>query len=208
MTETEFGASSSDPTCSGQYCARASIGSTGAGESNGSKYTASFGPVTSGEPLLDVIVDQGASDLGELTTERTATKTMTVQIRNYLSEGYVLQIVGDPPKVAGHTLKTPTTPTASQPGQEQFALNAVANTTPQIGADPVQVPSNTIAFGSVLPNYRSPNLFAYSSGDTIAKSISASGQTNYTISMIVNIASSTPAGHYAGDYAAIVTPIY
>ena len=209
MTETEFSPITNQETCSGEYCARASIGDLSAGESSSPKHTASFGTITAdSEPLLEVIVNEGQSDLGVLTTERTATKTTTVQIRNYLSDGYTLQIVGDPPQYDGHHLQTPLRPTASEPGKEQFAINAVANTTPEVGADPVQVPSDQTSFGFVSDDYKTPNLFMYSSGDVIARSQAESGQTNYTISMIVNVANSTPAGHFAGDFSAIVIPVY
>ena len=76
VTETEFGSGSSAETCKGQYCMRGSIGNMVAGTSG----TASFGPITPDIPTLEVIVAAGPepSHLGVLTTEQTATKTMTV----------------------------------------------------------------------------------------------------------------------------------
>lgn len=212
ITETDFNAGSSLNSCSGQYCAQASIGDMTAGEAasaGGSKTTAEFGSIpASSDPMLEVIVDAGQSNLGVLTTEKTATKTMTVRVRTHLSDGYTLQIVGTPPKYGNHTLSTPSTPTAAIPGTEQFAINAVANTFPNVGADPLQVPSNQTIFGAVQDDYRTPNKFKYVNEDIVALSESESGRTDYTISMIVNIASSTPAGHYTGDFSAVVTPIY
>lgn len=208
MTEAQFGSGSTLESCSGQYCAQASIGDLGAGRSSSPVSTAAFGQVPEGDPLLEVIVDQGISDLGVLSSEKTSTKTMTVRIRNYLSDGYTLQIVGDAPKFKGHTLKTASTPVASQAGVEQFGINAVANTTPKVGLDPLQVPSDLFSFGVVNENYGAPNLFKYKSGDTVARSDSESGRTDYTISMIVNVSNSTPAGHYSGDFAAVVIPVF
>lgn len=208
VTETEFGAGSSAQTCSSQYCSQTSIGDLSTGSSTTATYTAKFGAITNSEPLLEVIVEPGVSDLGILTAEHTATKTTVVRVRNYLSGGYTLQIVGDAPKVGGHTLTTPTTPAASAPGTEQFAINAVANTTPSVGAGPVQVPSDQTSFGVVADDYHTPNLFKYTSGSVVARSTSESGRTDYTISMIVNISNKTPAGHYSGDYSAIVIPVY
>jgi hypothetical protein len=208
LTETEFGVGSSSQSCSGQYCAKTSIGDMAAGSSKSSGSSAKFGSVTNAEPLLEVIIDPGESNLGVLTTENTATKTMTVRVRNYLSGGYVLQIVGDPPKHNGHALGTPTTPTTSSPGTEQFAINASANTTPNVGAGPVQVPSDQTSFGVVNDDYKLPNLFKYVSGSVVAHSPTESGRTDYTISMIVNISNSTPAGHFAGDFSAVVIPVY
>lgn len=208
-TETQFGAGSSQQACSDQYCARVSIGdvaSGGPGASSGS--TATFGSITSDQPALEVIVDPGESNLGTLDTEHTASKTMVVRIRSYLSNGYTLQITGNPPKYGNHTLATPTTPTAASPGTEQFAINAVANTSPSVGAGPVQVPDAQTSFGEVNDNYKTANLFKYVSGDVVAHSAKSSGQTDFTISMIVNISNSTPAGHYSGDFSAVVIPVY
>lgn len=153
-------------------------------------------------------VDGGASDLGVLTTEQTATKTTSIKIRSYLSGGYVLQILGSPPTYAGHTLATPSTPTASVKGTEQFGINAVDNTAPVIGANLVQVPDTTTSFGVVNSNYATPNVFMYNSGDVVAHSPTASGETDFTISMILNISNVTPAGHYSGDFSAVVIPVY
>ena len=69
LTEPEFGAGAALETCSGQYCAQASIGGTSVGESSNEKTTATFGEVaTSDDPLLEVIVEEGESNLGVLTT--------------------------------------------------------------------------------------------------------------------------------------------
>jgi len=204
ITETQFSAGSLQ-SCSVQYCAQASIGDTASTPVAGA---AVFGSTANTEPVLEMIVEAGASNLGILKTETTATKTTTVHIRSYLSNGYVLQVVGDPPKFNGHTLDTPTTPTLAETGIEQFGINAAANTIPSVGADAVQVPADQAVFGTVSPDYSTPNFFKYISGDVIAHNLTASGQTNYTISMIVNISSATPAGHYSGDFAAIVIPLY
>lgn len=208
LSESQFNASSLQETCSDQYCSRASIGGLTSGETKNSTSTATFGPITPEEPSLDVIVDPGESSLGVLDSSHTASKTMVVRVRNYLSKGYVLQIIGDPPKYGTHALATPTTPTPSTIGTEQFAINAAINTTPAIGADPVQVPSGQFSFGVVNADYDTPNQFKYVSEDVVAHSLTSSGRTDYTISMIVNISNTTPAGHYSGDYSAVVIPVY
>lgn len=208
LSESGFNSGSLDETCSGQFCARTSIGDLAVGNSVGSTSNAAFGPVTPDEPSLEVIVDPGVSDVGVLTTESTATKTMVVRVRNYLSNGYVMQITGTPPKYANHTLATPTTPTASAQGTEQFAINAAVNTSPNVGAAPVQIPSSEFSFGIVNADYATANLFKYVSGDDVAHSTSESGRTDYTISMIINVSQNTPAGRYSGDFSAVVIPVY
>jgi hypothetical protein len=209
VTESEFGVISPTQSCSGQYCAKASIGDmTSGGKSKNVTSTATFGPLTQGEPSLDVIVDPGESNLGILSSSQTASKTTTVSVRSYLSGGYMLQVTGSPPKYKDHTLNTPSTPTASFPGTEQFAINLVENTDPDIGAGPEQIPDNLTSFGTVEPNYETTNRFKYTSGDVVAKSTRESGHTKYTISMIINISNETPAGHFSGDFSAIAIPIF
>ena len=208
LSEPEFGAGSALEMCSGEYCARASIGDVsggvGTGDSTSAVFTGGLGTVT--EPLFEVIIEPGVANLGVLSPDETRHRTMVVKVRTYLSDGYTVQIVGDPPRYEGHTLQAPTIPTASQPGTEQFGLNVVANTIPFAGANPLQVPSGDMSFGYVTADYQTPNLFKYQSGDVVARSDSESGQTDYTVTMIVNVAGSTPAGHFVGDYAAIITP--
>jgi hypothetical protein len=210
VTGTEFNAVSNSEACSTQYCAKASIGDMTADTATSPTTSARFGSIsaTDSNPLLEVIVDPGVSNLGTLTTESTAYKSMTVRVRTHLSDGYVLQIVGTPPKYGNHTLATPSTPASALPGSEQFGINAVANTLPNVGAAPVQIPTGQTSFGEVNDNYKTANKFKYVSGDEVARSESESGRTDYTISMIVNISNSTPAGHYSGDFSAVVVPIY
>jgi len=208
VTEMELGGSTSSESCSGQYCAKASIGDMATGKSANSGGSATFGPVTDGEPLLEVIVNPGESNLGTLSAENTATKTTTVQVRNYLSGGYMVQITGSPPKYKDHTLSTPGTPTESRKGTEQFAINVVANTTPQVGASIVQFPDDLTSFGKAEDNYATANMFMYHSGDVVARSLTESGQSTYTISMIVNVSNETPAGHFSGDFSAVVIPVF
>ncbi|MFA5172699.1 MAG: hypothetical protein WC426_14145 [Sulfuriferula sp.] len=209
MSETQFNSGSSVQQCSAQFCAKASIGDITANtNSAASGGTAAFAPITDSDPRLEVIVEPGVSNLGVLSAETTATKTTIVRIRNYLGSGYTLQIVGTPPKFAGHTLATPSTPTASTPGTEQFAINVADNSTPNVGATPAQVPSNVITFGQGESGYDTPNLFKYSSEGVIARGTATTGRTDYTISIIVNISNATPAGHYEGEYEAVVVPAF
>lgn len=210
MTESDFTSMSSRQNCSAAYCAKASIGNMSGGNAKTPAGSAAFGPTPTvdSDPLLEVIVDPGVSNLGDLTTDRTAFKTMTVRVRTHLSSGYVLQVTGSPPKYEGHTLATPAIPTSSMMGTEQFGINAVANTDPVVGANAKQVPSSQTSFGVVNPNYNQANKFMYQSGDDVARSDSESGRTDYTISMIINVANTTPAGHFTGDFAAVVIPLY
>lgn len=208
VSETQFGGGATLQSCSSQYCTRASIGDVAGGSASNAKSKTTFGPVTAGEPTIDVIVEQGESNLGTLRTDQAATKTMTVRIRSYLSDGYMLQLVGNPPKHPKHQLKAMTTRAASKPGTEQFGINVVANTDPVVGLNPVQVPSGEFSFGVVEEQYAVPNMFKYVSDEVIARSDSESGRTDYTITMLINVSNRTPAGHYSGDFSAVVIPVF
>jgi hypothetical protein len=208
VDQTQFGSGSNSQSCSTQYCASVSIGDAAAGSSVSASKAVNFGSITNSQPELEMIVTPGASNLGVLSTDSTSYSTTNVQVLNYLSSGYVLQILGTPPKYGTHTLATNSSPTAATPGIEQFGINAVANTFPTVGADPVQTPSSATSFGVVNTNYDIPNLFMYSSGDNVAHSSTSSGITSYTISMIVDISDATPAGHYSGDFSVVAIPVF
>ena len=210
VIEPEFGVGASLDSCSGSYCAKATIGSLTGDEASSQNYTSSFGPVaTGGEPMLDVLVEPGISQLGELATTKTSFKTMAIKVRSYLSGGYMLQIYGDPPSYQDHSLATTSSPAVSIPGVEQFGINVAANTIPEsFGAQPAHLPSNEDASSLAEENYKTPNRFMYQSGDVLAITRSESSEVHYTVSMVVNVAGSTPAGHYSGDYSAIITPVF
>jgi hypothetical protein len=207
VIDTQFGSGTTVHGCSDQYCARVSIGNI-EGTAPAPPSTAEFSEEEGKDPFIEVIIEAGESNLGVLTTEQTATNTALIKIRNHLSDGYALQVLGDPPKFDGHVLKTPSVPTASVPGTEQFAINLAKNTTPDFGKAPTQVPSTQPMLATVDERYGMPDLFMYKSGDVIAQNGHDSGRTDYTISMIVNIANSTPAGKYAGDFSVLVVPAY
>lgn len=207
MVETDFGGGAAGKSCSDQYCARVSIGSVADDKNSTSGSSAQFDPEANEGPLIEVIVDAGESNLGVLSTSQTATKTTIVRVRQQQSSGYLLQIVGSPPKIDKHTIATPSAPTASRPGTEQFGINLVANTSPNIGSQPIDFPAEG-NFGLLEDNYAVQNMFMYKNEDIIARSLAENGRTDYTLSMIVNVSNSTPAGKYTGDYAVLVIPYY
>lgn len=205
MVEAEFGASNLDESCSGSYCATTSMGGfTG----TSSATSAEVGVAKYTEPTLEMVVIGGASNLGMLSTENTATATIEIKIRNYLTGGYQLLIIGEAPQYNNHKLATPAEPTVSKPGTEQFGMNIVKNTTPNVGKDPVQDPADEGIFGEPDEAYATANMFMYKSGDVFARSVQNTGGTDYTVSMIVNISNVTPSGHYSSDFAAVIIPAF
>jgi hypothetical protein len=208
VNEVQIGPGSSLHDCSTNYCAKTSVGDTVVGNGSSTNYSAQFGSNTSDEPMLEVSTENTDSDLGVLDVTTTATATATVKVRNYLSNGYTIQLMGTPLKMGTHTMEPMATQDVSTPGTEQFGINLVNNSSPDIGADPVQVPDSSFSYGAPYSGYDTPNQFMFNEGDIIAYSPTSSGETNYTISMIVNISNTTPGGAYKSSLSAVAVPIF
>jgi len=195
------------------YSARAAAGELGVGNISSPHFQANAGFNTTDEPVLEVTVNGGTIDLGILSKTGVAAGYKTFSVRNYLSSGYVVQILGTPPKnnSGGHALSNMSSPTSSSPGTEQFGINLTANslTGPgAFGADPQQQPDTTFGFGTAASDYATTNVFKYVEGDTIASSAKSSCTTLYTISAIANISTTTPGGRYGTSLFVNVIPTF
>lgn len=207
VDEYYFGTGGELEACSGNYCSKQSAGELAAGNTKSANYQAQVGFNTSDTPILEVAVN-GEVNFGVLDPESTATGTANVQVRTYLSSGYNMVIAGSAPKINAHTINTSAFPEESEPGKERFAINLVDNSSPNIGANPEQVPDDSFSFGIPTSNYNVPNWFMYQDGATVASSNSSSGQTNYTLSFIANMANNTPAGKYTTDLSVVVVAAF
>lgn len=211
VEESFFGTGGELEASSTNYRAQQSAGETTVGNATSNNYQMQAGFNTTDQPLLEFAVNGGTYDLGILDPTITGAAVATFTVRNYLSSGYVVTVKGDSPSTANgsvHTLTALTAPTSSTPGTEQFGINLAANTNPAIGSDPTQSPDASFGYGSGTPDYAGANLFKFVSGDTIAFSNRSSGQTNYFLSMIANVALATPAGQYGGTLNVQVTPTF
>jgi hypothetical protein len=215
VNEIFFGSGGDLNDCSSNYCAKTSVGETGVGNTSSTNYQARAGFNTNRTPYIQFIVNSANVNLGVLSIASTATATGTFSVKTYLASGYIVQLASNPPTSlsSGHILTALTSPTAASAGTEQFGINLVANTTicgapANFGASPVQVPSNTFSYGAVSSGYNTCGLFQYNNGDTIASSNSSSGETDYTISYIENISSSTIAGQYNFAQILVATSTY
>jgi hypothetical protein len=214
VNETFFGAGGSlSTTCSTSYCSQQSLGESALGNPSSTNYQAHAGFNTDQQPWLYFTVANSATNLGELSTATTATTTATFTVRTYQAGGYAVNTVSPPPaSTEGHTMSTPSTPTASAVGTEQFGINLVANTSPvAFGANPVDNPSSGAAVGIAATNYNTVNNYMYRNGDVIASSKTpgdTTGEADYTISYIFNIGSSTPAGNYSFNQVLVATATY
>ncbi len=186
-----------------------SVGNAGVGESGSSNFTTQSGATTTNDPRLECAITSSAINFGSLSTSVAVHGTATFRVLNYTSYGYNVNIVGSTPTNGGHALNNMAAAAASSPGTEQFGINLVANTSPAtFGANPVQVPDSTFSFGAAATNYNTANNFRYNSGETIAAGAKSSGETDYTVSYIINVATDTPGGQYGGNQVIICTGTY
>jgi hypothetical protein len=192
------------------------LGESAGGNSSSTNYQTNSGFSTSAQPTLTLVVDTAAVDLGILSTGAAHVGSATFHVMNYTSYGYVVQVIGPPPTYGARQLTALTTDTASAAGTEQFGINLRANTSPSsVGADPVQVPGSNFSYGvagdgitgtyGTSRPYTIPNQYRYVSGEVVASSPKSTGQTDYTVSFMANIANTTPSGTYTGGMSIVAT---
>lgn len=212
VDEVFMGAGGVNDASSANFRARASLGDTGVGNASSLNYQAYGGFTTTPDPYIQLIVNPVNTDIGYLDAATTAYTSATFIVRTYLASGYAVVNGSDPPKATSgageHTLAALTTPTAVSPGTEQFGINLVANSSPNVGANVNQIPDATYSFGQVASGYNTANLFKYIKGDTIASSAQSSGSSEYTVSYIYNIADDTPAGAYIFRHTIVATSTF
>ncbi len=186
-----------------------SVGNTGVVEGNSTNYRVENGYTTTADPRLSCVLNTSTLNFGNFSTGSAITANATFSVLNYTAYGYIVSVIGNTPSNNGHNLSGINPTDTSHPGTEQFGINLVANTSPAtFGSNPVQVPDSTFSFGSAATNYNTANNFRYVNGETIASAPSSSGETDYTISYIVNASTTTPGGKYSGNQVILCTGTY
>lgn len=122
------------------------------------------------------------SDLGELSPTSTLTAQSQMAVGTNASGGFAITANGGSLSAGANVISTPTAPTPSQQGTDQFGINLVANSNPGIGVDPEGTWANAVA----APDYSVPNRYKYVSGDVVAYSPNVSLMKKFTVSYIVN----------------------
>jgi hypothetical protein len=209
INESVLGGTSSLNSSSANYQSSVSAGTPATGGqypagSNGqsTNYQVNGGYETTSDPALSFAVNGGTSiNFGSLSTAATSTATSTFNVSDYTSYGYIVQVMGTPPTSGSHTL-TAMTGGGPTVGTEQFGINLRANTSPLVGSDA------SGGLGTYGSGYGTQNSYKYTSSNTIASAPKSSGQTTFTISYIVNAASTTPGGTYTSALTLICTGTY
>lgn len=209
VNEVFFGSGGDLNDCSASYCAKEAAGETGVGNTSSSNYQAQGGFNTDRTPFIQFLVTNPGTDLGTLTSSTTKTATATFSVKTYLSSGYSVKQTSPGPTNSSYVMTSPSTPTASAVGTEQFGINLVANTNPvTFGANPTQNPDATFSHGQVSANYATANKYMYAQNDTVAYSNESSGETDYTISYIFNVSNLTPGGQYVLHHVLVATATF
>lgn len=203
--ESVIGVGGMGEASSTNYKAVEDVGALAVGNSASSNFQVEAGTKTTHDPTLSFKINTSNLDLGNFTASGPTTTTASFTVSNYTSYGYVVQLMGTPPKNGSRTIDPLTTTSSSQAGVNQFGVNLVANTAPLVGTNP---DNGQFGFGSAAPNYATPNKYRFVNGETIAKADKSSGVTSYTMSYLVNVESLMPGGKYTSNQTLIVTGTY
>lgn len=220
VDEAVFGSGGEVDTSSNSYRAQGAAGILGVGDSSSANYDSTGGFITPNEVYLEFWVSNSTVDLGILDpnayssgSAQSGDCNCSFYVRTYLSDAYVVTTLSDPPtSEAGRVMNAKTVlgaPSATA-SVEEFGMNLVDNTSPNIGANSANIPDNTFADGIVETGYNTVDQFKYNKGDIIARSAGtlgnqATGQTNFTISYIAKSSPITPAGLYNMAHDLVVT---
>ncbi|MBC7581641.1 hypothetical protein H7097_02100 [Aeromicrobium sp.] len=221
VDETFFGSGGELNACSTSYCTKQSAGETAVGNSSSANYQVQAGNNTFRDTSLELIVNATNIDVGQLTSTTTKVASATFSVKSYLASGYSVYTHSPGPKNTNRILSLLSTPSTSATGAEQFGINLVGNSCPAntspgglgacssgLGADPLEVPDSTFAFGHASPGYDIPDSYKYADNDAIAYSNTSSGETDYTISYLYNVSSVTPGGSYVMNQSLVATSTY
>ncbi len=131
------------------------------------------------------------SDVGVLSPLLTSAAQSQLVVATNALNGYTMWALGGTMTSGNNTLPA-MSGGLSQKGISQFGINLRANTAPVIGQDVVGP-----GVATVMPGYDQQNQFRYHSGDAIATASAPDDFRKYTVSYIINVATTQPGGVYA-----------
>lgn len=131
--------------------------------------------------------------LGELKPDETLTAQSQMAVGTNASGGFAITVDGIPLAAGTNVIDAMASPGLSQQGKNQFGINLVANSVPQIGEDPFGIWNNALP----TADYGTPNIFKYQSGDVVASSPNVSLMRKFTVSYVVNTRANLRPGIYA-----------
>jgi len=131
-------------------------------------------------------------DMGQLTPSTTLTAQSQMAVGTNASGGFAITANGTPLSAGTNVIDGLSTPSASVPGTNQFGINLVANTVPDVGNDPEGIWANAVP----STDYGIPDLYKFVPGDVVAFSPNVSLMKKFTVSYIINSSPELRAGIY------------
>jgi len=146
----------------------------------------------------------------------TATATSQMAASTNSPSGYSITVNGETMKSGSNSIPVMTSKVVGTRGTGQFGLNlklnTVATSTPAVGAEITQGSNGTNYRGEATANYSEQDKFMFADGGAVADSAyTVGGPTDgqvYTISYIVNVSGSQPAGTYTTTLTYICTATF
>ncbi len=141
-------------------------------------------------------------DFGDFSTSRTATGKTQVLVATNAEFGYTIRTLGTTLTSGINTIPAISTQDVSRTGVGQFGMNVRANSTPPVGSDPQGTGS-----GIAATQYNTPNYYKFVPGDVVISWPTTDSYRLYTITYIVNVGSTQPAGVYVStlQYVALAS---
>jgi hypothetical protein len=171
---------------------------------------------TSGVPDC-ATVTSGAISFNQLFSPTdTATTTSQMAASTNAGSGYAITVNGPTLTSGSNTITAMGAAALGVHGLSQFGLNLKANTTttsnPAVGTEVAPAANGTNYKGQATSGYNTVDNFKFATGNTVADSANGgAGGTDaqiFTISYIVNVPGSQPAGTYTTTLTYICTPTY
>lgn len=137
-------------------------------------------------------------NMGEFKTTNASTGQTQIVGGTNASGGYTVTIDGRTLASGNNVLPALSARTSSAPGTNQFGINLRANSNPAAGADPAGNGN-----GAPKSAYNVPNQFYFRPGDIIASTVGSDDYRKYTVTYLVNINRTQPAGVYSSTFTYI-----
>jgi hypothetical protein len=146
----------------------------------------------------------------------TATATSQMAASTNAGSGYAISVNGPTLTSGANTITGMGSPAVITHGVSQFGMNLKANTTATstvaIGSEVAAAANGTNFRGQAVTGYNTVDTFKFTTGDIVADSASGgaggSDAQIFTVSYIVNVPGSQPAGTYTSTLTYICTPTF
>ncbi len=139
-------------------------------------------------------------NFGDFTPTQTASGSSDLLVGTNGKNGYEITVEGLGLVSGNDVIPSISTSDVSRPGTSQFGINLVSNVSPVVGQNPYGP-----GIGIPTSNYNKNNFYTFNSGDIIASSNQSENYRLYTVSYIVNVSSTQPAGVYVSTINYICT---